>query len=584
MAPLGGITSELLKTTPSVWATETRWIRNRELERNQPYSFDGRPFLIDIHDNPANSKVIMKGAQVGATEAAFNLELHCLLAIGDNALHVMPQREILRTLVQARIDPIFQLSPTLRKVPQHTSNPEHKRIGHNSNWYFRGSNSPQTIHEFAVRMVVLDEFDELNPLAPPLALERMSGIREDLRRLVKLSTPTHAGRGIDNEYTRSSRGKFHVPCPHCREYQDLTFGQNGNLEPVDDLEAIGDRPWRCRKCGDSWTEAQRRRAVNAGEWHHENPNHPVVGYHISQLYSPGATAKGLLTAYVDALKSDRSSILMPRFYNSKLGLPWSASGARITDQDINNAQTSHEGASYQMVAQSSGIVSMGVDIGRDRIHVNVAQWPAIADDAMSRVRKDLAFYVVTEWEDLDPILKRHGVTCCVVDAFPEKREAKKFQARFPDIVWLAYYPDGVRGQLVRWHEWKADHLGTMQGGRVDIERTESLDTLISRFKAPQTIQLPTDLPDEARRHLKSTVRTMGMDRFGNEIPKYDNEGADHFLHAMNYSEIAGLRCSVGEAIEVPQEKPSEMIFSPMEEMGSFQEQEFDRLGNEITGL
>lgn len=584
--PVDALAAELIRRTPSAWAEEVRWIKRRETSELAPYSFAGRRYLVDPHDDEANVVVVKKGAQTGFSEWAINRCLHTITALNDNALTVLPQREQLRQFVQSRVDAALDQSPVLRQFPRHTSNPEHKRIGE-GNWYFRGSNSPATIVEFPVRLVDLDEYDLLNPEASDLALQRLDGISAELRRVLKLSTPTFGGRGIDSAYADSSRGRYNVPCPHCLELQDLRWGENGNLGPAKTPEEIATSSWRCRICCVPWSEEEKRQACELGVWVHDNPNHHVHGYHLSQLYSPAETSVSLVAAFWDAEHSDDRQRKLRHWNNAKLGLAWAVEGEQLTKEQIHRVAASTKPKPFSQThgARPGYLVSAGIDPG-SRIHVVISEWNAGAHDAKLRVRRDIAFLTVDEFEELDGIMDRYGVSCAVLDWQPETRKAREFQSRFPERVWLASYPDGMGGEMVRW--WGFEDMKTagpvgMAGGKVQIHRTEAFDRYYGRYATPPTIELPEDIPDEAVRHLTTLVVKWGSDKYGNPTRRYDNGGdPDHFAHASLYSEIAGLQVGELGAAEVPEDRGASHDLEMFD--WSQESEEMDFLGAKITGV
>lgn len=586
VANLPALAAEVLRLTPSAWARAVRYLRVRETGELRPYSFDRRPFLLDPHDEARNVVVMKKGSQIGATELALNRGAHCICALNDDVLTVLPQREQIKTFVQARVDGMFDASPALRALPMKASNPEHKRIG-SANWYFRGSNSVETIVEFPARLVILDELDRLNPEAIPLALERLTGIRQDLRMVYKISTPTYAGRAIDSAYANSTRSRWFVRCPHCTDRHALSWGPQGNLDAVADYTRIPEAAWRCRKCGSTWTEAERLGAILAGSWEDENPGHHVRGFALSQLYSPNETAASIILKYLDAVNSDDAPTRLRVFWNSVLGESWAAEGEQLTDAAIDRARAGDDRYGMRSHSPSGALVSAGADVGRDRIHVSVSEWPAVAGDAVSRLRRVVALYVVTDWADLDRIIDDHGVSCLVVDATPETRNARELQSRNPDRVWLAWYPESAK-ELVRWEGMKADSKSAtgLSGGRVLIHRTEAFDRLFGRFQAPLTIRLPADLPEEARAHLRAPAVVRTVDRWGQEVRRWDSAGrADHFAHAMLYDEIAGLQVGALGPTEIPQDRGAARELLPeVLSVGAVSVDEWDRFGGLVTGV
>jgi len=120
------------------------------------------------------------------------------------------------------------------------------------------------------------------------------------------------------------------------------------------------------------------------------------------------------------------------------------------------------------------------------------------------------------------------VWCCVVDALPEERSARKLQQQLPGLVYLAYYRD-LKVPL-RFNEPQQT---------VDVNRTEAMDAALGRIRT-STHVLPLDLPEEWRAQVKAPVRVLKEDpRTGNPKARYmEGSLADHYAHAAVYSEVA----------------------------------------------
>jgi hypothetical protein len=70
-----------------------------------------------------------------------------------------------------------------------------------------------------------------------------------------------------------------------------------------------------------------------------------------------------------------------------------------------------------------------------------------------------------------------------------------------------------------------------------VDRTNWLDATTGRFHAGR-IELPADVSLEFKEHVKALVRTYEKDDVGNPRAVYLSTGPDHFVHALNYAEIA----------------------------------------------
>jgi phage terminase large subunit GpA-like protein len=92
-----------------------------------------------------------------------------------------------------------------------------------------GSNSPAGLASRPIRDVLVDEVDRCAKSAGTegdairLAFRRAVTFRRGKKLLI--SSPTIRGQSrIDKEYMLGTQEEFHVPCPHCGEYQFLQWG------------------------------------------------------------------------------------------------------------------------------------------------------------------------------------------------------------------------------------------------------------------------------------------------------------------------------------------------------------------------
>ena len=178
---------------------------------------------------------------------------------------------------------------------------------------------------------------------------------------------------------------------------------------------------------------------------------------------------------------------------------------------------------------------MGTDVGR-WLHCWIDLWdvPGGIDSTDINVRsraRTIWFGKVQHFEELDGLIRQFGVNAVVIDANPERRKAYEFASRFFNLVKMCFYGQGVQGKQI--------HIGKDEEPTITVDRTSWLDLSLGRFRTPDMIQLPCDLDQEARAHLKSPVRIYEKDRAGNPVGRYvKGNDDDHYAHARNYSEIA----------------------------------------------
>ena len=221
--------------------------------------------------------VVEVASQCGKTTLDIALALFAAEWLPGPGLFLMPSEEHAEDLVRDRLRPIFQASPFGSGL-----RPQDLRLGGVSfagggNLNVIGVGSPNALKGRPARWVLFDEYDEAlrysqaagSPLERAYTRTRTYG---SLRRIVLTSTPTTEDRGIHPEMDSARRYEWHVPCPHCGEFQRLELGQvhwprnaDGTASESPDKIAAGNLAWyECVHCSGIWTDAQRLQAIAQG--------------------------------------------------------------------------------------------------------------------------------------------------------------------------------------------------------------------------------------------------------------------------------------------------------------------------------
>ena len=509
-SPLGEQLHALrMKALPSEWAIANRRIPDTFTHDVKPWSFKGREWQRAIHDDLSTRIVVEKAAQMGLTEVAMNRAMHALDALGKPVLYLFPTKEDSGDFSQSRFEPMLDMSPRLRRLFTDVSNVGLKRAGAVS-MYFRGSNSSSGLKSIPVAYLVIDEFEEMVEASVALARKRLIG-HADWGEF-NLSTPKSPGAGIDEEFQKTDQLAWYVPCPHCGERQELEIGANLDIPDSGHVGAF----WKCSECDEPWSEQQRLELIDLGEWKANNPGAGERGYHISQLYSPVATAERIAREWHEA---QESATKLQEFYNSFLGRPYSPKGLKITEALVKDCMGSKP--MVQSVDQNT-FTAMGADIGLTN------------DFVIGRVENGIPRILhmgSTDWDGLSLAMQMFNVDLAVVDAAPERHMAHMFRETFSGQVWLAFYPgaENMSGLEVRWND---------ENETVDIHRTAVADRVVTRF-AKKGYALPGDTPRRFVRHMLAVYRSLeASPTTGSEKAVWKHRGPDHFFHAMVYLSTA----------------------------------------------
>ncbi len=470
--------------------------------------------------------VIQKSAQMGATVLAILRAVWFLDARQAHTMYLFPtQRSALR-FSRGRFQVLLEQSRYLRRLFKQVRSAGHLRAGPVS-FHCHGARSRADLMSTPVQYLTLDERDELylgkvgrpQPWsAVELARQRLSG--QSAYWELDLSTPTIPGHGVAAEFARSDQHRFLLHCPRCDRFVLPTWpdaidcGFRLAEEAAEQLpdQAIRAARFRCQLCGQSWTNDERRQAIRRGDWQAEHPERELRGYHLSKLVSPVANAAELVRQW----QASRSHVAARQvFYNSVLGLPYLAEGARLEQRFIDEAMAR---GGYAMAHASQGSV-VGVDVGPTWLHVVVAE-------PVNDLLRIVWAGVVPEWQQLAELLRRYAVQAFVIDAMPETHHARSLVRAFP------------QGRLCYYRGPGSELAVDAEGNAIRVPRTDSLDAMYLRWRLGKVLA-PRDLPSDFAEQLRNLVRVVRIGREGQAVADYLDSGLpDHYAHALNYCELA----------------------------------------------
>jgi len=510
---------------PSRWATRVRRIVDPVTRDTVPYGYDRHPWVRRLIDDFSEEIAIIKGAQMGFTEAVLTKVLHANVVLRRSALYCLPDEDLAGEFSASRVNQAIEAAPDLAGVYS-VDNVGHKRTG-SVNLWLRGMRARGKLKLIDPSLLILDEVDEMRPRMVGLARKRVGGQMH--RQTIELSTPTHPGFGVDASIKDTARYQWRVPCPRCSAMVFLD---------IDSLD-LAQSCVVCPSCRAPWTEAQRVEAVTAGRWIPLDPRASRSGYEIRQVCSLVQTPAQLVAEYRDA---EHDPGKLTEWHNA-FGRAHAVEGSSLTPQLVEACMRD-----YLPATHGQG-TTMGVDVGT-RLHVRISERRPDERDPRRSGRRVLRVLEAADFEELDSLMRVYGVSVCVIDSLPETRKGREFQSRWggPEAgrVWLAIYTE--QRELARWDETR---------GMVTIHRTEAMDATLTRFRIPAdadlphgTIDLPRGLSDAFINQLCAPVRIYETSSDGTRRAVYREHGDDHYAHASLYDEIAALRSVEAVASQV----------------------------------
>lgn len=477
----------------------------------QRLTFTDKRYLVQIYKDFSDKIVIKKSVQCGVSEMLI-IRAFAYAEAGYYVLYVLPKYDLRGRFVHNRIDPLFNIVPEyralLRDAVGDSESVTLKHLG-TAAINFVGSNSVSEFIEYPADAIIIDEMDRCYQPNLLLADDRLDA--SVLKQKISVSTPTISNFGIDSEYENTDQRQWHAKCEHCNEWQPLSWEENVvNRVGENNYEL---REWRaddssdihacCRKC-------QRPiDRLGKGQWVAAQ-KHSAHGYHLSQLFTAQTTLKSLWDIFQDALGNPGA---LQVFYNSKLGLAYTAAGSQLTRIELHNCVVD-----YLLSSTCKEYTSMGVDVGKF-LHVRISSRTAEGK------RKAEFIGTAREFSELTDLIKRYNVHTCVVDAYPETRMAKDFQQQH-SRVWLCQFVSNLT--MI---QEKSD------AQTLSVDRTQIFDHLVAEIRRQHLI-LPKNagLIDEYYEHLQAPTRLQDADTGRN----YWTEGTkpDHYFLAEVYDLLA----------------------------------------------
>jgi hypothetical protein len=498
------------------------------------HDFDlrGREYQIPIIRDESDWIVMPKGAQMGLTTIFLVRTFHWIVKRRWHGLYLMPLKTGAIPFVQGRIDPIINSNPELASLFKSVDNRLHKQTIHDIALRIRGTNIWTELREIPADFAVFDERDKMIEDNIPEAMARLDGSK--VKRITELSTPTQPGHGVDAEdaWHASDQHRWFVPCPHCSRRQ--TFIVDENIYIGDTKEECY---LHCAHCKKKISDDDRALANAFGTWEPDNPSGSKRGYHINQLHSPTQTISSFMHNYFLGQTDSRK---LRAWFNNNRGEPFVAFGDQITPELLDKCR-------------KAGLVLGGIPPGPLYIGVDVGNVLHVRANYLDRAGNTIAwqFKIFTDkkgqsmWKQLDEWFYGLGSFTAVIDAHPEKSEAKTLALKYHKRVWIGFEQDRPNQAETALF----NNPGPGEVGKVNIDRTAAFDNVIRRV-----IDGRFHLPPDAREigelmarmpyngyyyHLSQQVRDEEEDANGRIVARWKkNRNPDHWHHAEMFAEVA----------------------------------------------
>ncbi len=360
--------------------------------------------MMDAVNEPGVSEVVyMTSSQIGKTEILNNIIGYFSHQDPSPMLLIQPTLDMAETWSKDRLAPMIRDTDALTELfgdPRSRDSNNtllHKKFpgGHIT---MAGANSPSSLASRPIRIVLLDEEDRYPHSAgtegDPGSLAQKRTTTFWNRLLVTASTPTIEDESkIESRYQQSDQRKFYVPCPECDAFQVLCWQlvkfEKGKPETT---------YYECEHCKAHLKESDKMWMLSHGEWRAEAAFNGIVGFHISELYSPWVKWSEMVESF---FKAKRLPETLKVWVNTSLGETW-----KDKTEGVDPSGLLKRKENWGRVAPEDVIViTAGVDVQDDRLEVEVIGW-GVGQESWS-----LQYHVLhgdpaqqKVWEDLTNVL------------------------------------------------------------------------------------------------------------------------------------------------------------------------------------
>jgi len=522
-------------------------------------------WLAAIYRDTTTDMCIQKCSQARISTYAIYRILHFTITHSATVVFTEPTRDQAQKFSSSRLRPLVEQHEYLRK--RLSGGTELIKVrpspkgAYRSHVHFRGTTGEREAISVDADEIVVDEVDESN--APVVASMETRLIASKWKRRLFISTPSVLRYGINAYWAISDQMTWLWRCPRCSR----------EIDPVADHYRIIDlerRRYVCYHCGKVLDKARINTDPQLSGWVAKRPGAAMRGYQITQAMMNYVTVGSLVEA--QALQKPR------KFENYWLGIPSDEGVGQVTRAMIEaKCWLSRHPRSPQAVGRRR---AMGVDQG-DRIYAEVSE----IDEATGRSHiVDLP--TTRSWEDLYRLMNQHEIECCVIDARPEVRLARKMAHDFPGRVFCCEYTNVH--EPVRWT--------TEERYFIQANRTQALDAAAEDIAAGTTqLYWPSDdgidcegggSGGNPREVIGGFIQHWENERRlepekADDLPTWKEVGPDHRAHADVYRKIAESRIRGKPINELWVATAGSRVFTPSPALADLQDPQEGSLSSRL---
>ena len=393
------------RLTVSEWAQQRRVVTSPSPEQGR-WRNERTPYLVHVMDllspySAARIIALMKGSQIGATEAGLNWTGYVVDLNPTSMMIVLPDQGTAKEWSGLRLDRLIEKTECL-----HGKIADSRLRDSGNSWQtkkfpggflkFTWASSAKKLRSTPAENLLLDEVDgfegDVKGEGDPVTSLKRRFTNFPRGKMFLCSTPTlKTDSRIEREFEAGDQRYYFVPCPECGHYQRITFA--GLRFENDDPESVR---MRCVECGGQVPERFKTMMLANGLFVatagyeelrergfaskieikpilDEMEKAEEVSLHLSALYSPIGwySWKSLIRDWVGANRPVKKPSVLKVIVNTVFGETWSDPCESIQWELI---RSRHE--EYPLGQAPLGVLFLtaGVDVQRDRLEVAVWGW------------------------------------------------------------------------------------------------------------------------------------------------------------------------------------------------------------------
>lgn len=373
----------------SEWAETYRRLPSKTSSEPGPWRNARTPYLVEPMDclsagHPAEEIVVMKGTQIGGTEAGNNWIGYVIHQAPAPMMAIQPTLNLAKRFSKHRLATMIDEMPVLHgrvaeKRSRDAANTTLMKDFPGGILVIAGANSAADLRSMPCKYIFADEIDgypfDVDGEGDPLALADKRASNFPRRKKFKTSTPTTKGFSrIEQAFLATDQRYYQVPCPHCSEYQVLRWSNlRWAREPEHQPETAH---YVCAHCGAEIAEHNKTAMLAAGRWVPTAPgNGKRVGFHLSTLYSPlgWESWASLVRQFVESKHAldAGDDTKMKTFVNTCLAETWEEQGDQVKPDGL---QSRAEKYALRTIPLGGLVLTMSVDVQGNRLEYKIKAW------------------------------------------------------------------------------------------------------------------------------------------------------------------------------------------------------------------